>query len=136
MARGTDVTDFKRVYRTAVADEFPDQLNIGLLRQSSLRYGENPNQPAAMYSFAGTDLSELTNVRLAKGGKGGVSATNSMDVTRGMHLVGFFPDPAVAVMKHALPSGFARQHAGNTLDDIYVKARDADSRSAFGSIVV
>jgi len=39
-------------------------------------------------------------------------------------------------MKHLIPSGFATQHKDNSLDDIYRKARDADARSAFGSIVV
>jgi len=39
-------------------------------------------------------------------------------------------------MKHLIPSGFATQFEGNSLFEIYRKARDADARSAFGSIVV
>lgn len=136
MKRGTDVTDMKRTYRTPVEGEFPEKLALDLELETGLRYGENPNQPAAAYRFKGTGLAELTNIRLVKSGKGGLSATNFMDVTRAMDILKFFEASSVAVMKHLVPSGFATQFEGNSLDDIYRKARDADARSAFGSIVV
>ena len=136
MSRGTDVTDMKRIYRTVVEEDFPYQLTIELTRESGLRYGENPNQPAAMYRLGGTNLAALTNIRLAKSGKGGLSATNFMDVTRAMDILKYFEDPAVAVMKHLVPSGFSRQYNENSLDNIYERARDTDARSAFGSVVV
>ena len=118
-------------YDTAVKANLPQELEIKFQRQSDLRYGENPNQPAAQYAFA-----DVIDIRLAKTGKDGVSATNYMDVARGMDVLKFFNVPAVSVMKHLLPSGFARQHKGNSLDKIYTNARDADARSAFGSVVV
>lgn len=136
MVLGTDVTDMKRKYRTVVEGDFPDQLIIELTKESGLRYGENPNQPAAMYRLKGTNLAALTDIRLAKSGKGGLSATNFMDVTRALEVLKFFDPPAVSVMKHLVPSGFARQYQGNGLDNIYERARDTDARSAFGSIVV
>lgn len=136
MAKGTDVTDMKRTYRTSTQGEFPDNLNLSMKKESNLRYGENPNQPAAVYRLEGTSLAELTDIRLVKSGKGGLSATNLMDVTRALDVLKFFQSPSVAVMKHLIPSGFATQFEGNSLDDIYLKARDADTRSAFGSIVV
>lgn len=136
MGRGTDVTDMKRTYRKPVEGEFPEELTIILSKESDLRYGENPNQPAAAYRFKGMSLAELTNIRLAKSGKGGLSATNFMDVTRALNILKYFDAPSVAVMKHLVPSGFATQWGGNSLEDIYVKARDADTRSAFGSVVV
>ena len=86
MTRGTDVTDMKRTYRTAVKGEFPKYLRVRLKKESDLRYGENPNQPAAMYSLrrgfvrdiidkvkGRKNLAELTNIRLAKSGKEGLS---------------------------------------------------------------
>jgi phosphoribosylaminoimidazolecarboxamide formyltransferase/IMP cyclohydrolase len=136
MARGTDVTHMKRTYRTPTEGEFPDRLSLNLMNESSLRYGENPNQPAALYRFEGLALPKFTNLRLAKSGKGGLSATNLMDVTRALEVLKFFNAPSVAVMKHLVPSGFATQFGGDGLDDIYRKARDADARSAFGSVVV
>jgi phosphoribosylaminoimidazolecarboxamide formyltransferase/IMP cyclohydrolase len=134
--RGTDISDMKRTYRTPLEGEFPDQLTIRLQKEFNLRYGENPHQPAAVYRLAGTSLPQLTNIRLAKSGKGGLSATNLLDVCRALGVLKFFRLPAVAVMKHASPSGFARQHGGNSLADIYRLAREADARSAFGSVVV
>ena len=110
---GTDVSDFKRTYRTARENEFPEELTIELQREASLRYGENPNQPAAVYRLKGTSLAELTNIRMAKSGKGGLSATNFMDVTRAMDILKYFDMPAVAVMKHLIPSRSARQHESN-----------------------
>jgi len=136
MARGTDVSDMKRTYRTAISGDFSDKLNIGLRKEADLRYGENPVQPAAIYRFQGSDLAEFTNIKLVKSGKGGLSATNFMDVTRAMDILKYFQVPSVAVMKHLVPSGFATQNGIVSLDHLYRKARDADARSAFGSIVV
>jgi len=136
MKRGTDVTEMKRTYRTAVKGGFPEELILLLKKEYDLRYGENPNQPAGAYKFKGTGMAELTNIQLVKSGKGGLSATNLMDVTRALDVLKFFKSPAVVVMKHVVPSGFAAQLQGNSLDQIYRNARDADARSAFGSIVV
>jgi phosphoribosylaminoimidazolecarboxamide formyltransferase/IMP cyclohydrolase len=134
--RGTDVTDMKRTYRTPKVGEFPQELLLSLQKEFDLRYGENPNQLGAAYRFQGSSLAEFTDIRLAKSGKGGLSATNFLDVTRALGILKFFQKPAVAVMKHASPSGFARQHGGNSLEEIYKLARDVDARSAFGSVVV
>jgi len=125
MPRGTDVTDMKRSYRTAVESEFPDSLVLDLSKESSLRYGENPNQPAAMYRLEGTSLAEFTNIHLAKSGKGGLSATNFMDVTRALEILKFFGAPSVAVMKHLVPSGFATQYNRTSLEEIYIQARES-----------
>ena len=104
--------------------------------ESMLRYGENPNQFAAVYGYTASNMPALTNIRLAKSGKGGLSATNLMDIARGMDLLKFFPAPSVTVMKHLIPSGFATEFEGNSLAEIYVNAREADRRSALGSVVV
>jgi len=134
--RGTDVSGMKRNYRTPLGAEFPDRLEIVLDKEHDLRYGENPNQPAAVYRLAGHSLAEATGIRLVKSGKGGLSATNLLDVCGALEILKFFEQPAVAVMKHASPSGFARQHGDNALADIYQLARDVDARSAYGSVVV
>lgn len=134
--RGTDVTELKRMYRTVKEGEFPDELILSLQKEYDLRYGENPNQPAALYRIKGTSLPEFTNIRMAKSGKGGLSATNMMDVTRAIEILKFFNKPSVAVMKHTIPSGFATQYEDNSMEEIYISARDADARSAFGSVVV
>lgn len=137
MVRGTDCTDAVKMYRTPVQEEFPDELTFTLQRESALRYGENPNQPAALYRFKGISIAELTNIRSTKSGKGGISAINMMDVTRAMEVLKFFLEvPAFAVMKHTIPAGFSAGYAGWSLCEQYAKTRDVDRRSAFGSIVV
>ena len=140
MSRGTDVTDIKRNYRTKVEKDFPDNLIIEIEKESELRYGENPNQPAAMFRLKlrapEKNLAKITNIRLLKSGKGGLSATNYMDIASALNILKYFEVPAVAVMKHLVPSGFARQFNGSTLEEIYRRARDTDTRSSFGSVVV
>jgi phosphoribosylaminoimidazolecarboxamide formyltransferase/IMP cyclohydrolase len=141
MSRGTDVTHMRRTYRTATKEKLPDKLTFELAKKIDLRYGENPNQPAAVYRLSG--IPEFTNMRVVKSGKQGLSATNMMDVVRALNILKYFDDPsvaimsnAVAVMKHTIPSGFSTQFNNNSLDNIYLKARDTDARSAFGSVVV
>ena len=90
MVQGTDVTDMKRKYRTANEGEFSETFNLELVKESELRYGENPNQPGAVYSLKGINLSKLTDIHLLKSGKGGLSATNFMDVTRALSILKYF----------------------------------------------
>ena len=131
-----DITDLKKIYRTGNVGNFPDELNLSFKKVEDLRYGENPNQPGALYEIRGVSLAELTNLTLVKSGKGGPSATNVLDVTRALEILKFFSKPAVSVMKHLVPSGFSVQNNDESLCEIYKNARDADARSAFGSVVV
>lgn len=133
---GKYVNDLKKIYRTANIGAFPDELTLNLEKEFDLRYGENPNQPGAVYKLKGSTIAGLTGIKLLKSGKGGISATNILDVARALEILKFFDKPSAAVMKHLIPSGFATQYNKNELVDIYKNARDADARSAFGSVVV
>jgi phosphoribosylaminoimidazolecarboxamide formyltransferase/IMP cyclohydrolase len=136
MTRGTDVSDMKRSYRTATEVHLPESLTICLTKEADLKYGENPMQAAGVFKFSGSNLADLTNIRLAKSGKGGISATNFMDVARAMDGLKYFPKPSVAVMKHLIFSGFATQNGTTSLDNLYRSAKYTDARSAYGSVVV
>jgi phosphoribosylaminoimidazolecarboxamide formyltransferase/IMP cyclohydrolase len=134
-------TDLKKIYATATADKLPDRINIQLVKETDLRYGENPNQAGAIYrTEEPNNYANQLKIELLKSGKEGLSATNVMDVTRAADILKFFEKPSAAIMKHAIPSGFATQAAeGETekkLVELYKDARDADARSAFGSVVV
>jgi len=131
-----DVKDIRKMYSEMNKGDFPEKMILEMDKETDLRYGENPNQPGAIYTLTGTTLSELTNLQLLKSGKQGVSATNEMDVTRAMDILKFFDKPSVAVMKHLIPSGFATKFENDELFETYKKARDTDARSAFGSVVV
>jgi phosphoribosylaminoimidazolecarboxamide formyltransferase/IMP cyclohydrolase len=146
MSRGTDISQFKRVYRQRNVGEFPDELSITLRKESDLKYGENPNQQAALYTvdtIAGqqasriAELTEIRSVRSDGRGKGGLSLTNLMDVARGMDTLKYFDVPACAIMKHNVISGFARQNVPEqSLAEVYRLARDSDRRSNFGGTVL
>jgi len=132
----------RKRYRTAVEEGFPDEIRIRIggderlyRKAMSLRYGENPHQPAAFYSPAEGPLT-VGGLRLLKTGKSGLSMTNVQDVDNAMRIVGYFGEPACAVMKHVNPSGAAvRNGPGEPLREVYRKARDCDALAAYGSVV-
>ena len=132
----------RRRYRTAVEEGFPDEISVKIgnderlyRKAMSLRYGENPHQPAAFYSPAEGPLT-VGGLKLLKTGKSGLSMTNVQDVDNAMRIVGFFGEAACAVMKHVNPSGAAvRNKPSEPLREVYKKARDCDALAAFGSVV-
>lgn len=100
----------------------------GSLKQT-LRYGENPHQEAALY----VDGSNRPGVAIAKQVQGKeLSYNNLNDTDAAFELVSEFDEPAVAIIKHANPSGVAI--ADNILD-AYGKALQCDPVSAFGGII-
>ncbi|ABD56959.1 bifunctional phosphoribosylaminoimidazolecarboxamide formyltransferase/IMP cyclohydrolase [Jannaschia sp. CCS1] len=109
----------------------PHRAFAGSLAQE-MRYGENPHQKAAFY----LDGSSRPGVATAQQHQGkALSYNNINDTDAAFELVSeFAPDdgPAVAIIKHANPSGVAR---GNSLAEAYKAAFDCDRTSAFGGIV-
>ncbi|OAN75197.1 bifunctional phosphoribosylaminoimidazolecarboxamide formyltransferase/IMP cyclohydrolase [Jannaschia sp. EhC01] len=109
----------------------PHRAFAGALAQE-MRYGENPHQKAAFYR----DGSSRPGVATAQQHQGkALSYNNINDTDAAFELVAeFAPEdgPAVAIIKHANPSGVAR---GATLVDAYRAAFDCDRTSAFGGIV-
>src|SRR5467141_2362993 len=142
--------EIRRIYRTAREEDLPTSLKLTLGdkvfeyskvqwkvegRMRGLRYGTNPDQKGALYR---TKLSGggIGNVDWVKWGKDGPSATNVEDGSHGLRIVGYFSGPAVAVMKHLNPSGVSVGRRDEALSSVYVRARDADPRAAFGSVVL
>ncbi|MDD4317498.1 MAG: hypothetical protein PHV75_03180 [Victivallaceae bacterium] len=104
------------------------------IKVCDLRYGTNPHQPAAFYRPAGR-VTPIGEMKILKDGKSGLSQTNLEDISYALNIVKFFHRPACAVMKHVNPSGAAISCIGESLHDVYVKARDCDARAAFGSVI-
>ena len=142
--------EIRRIYRTALKEDFPQVLRLELGgkvfeyskvhwtiggENRGLRYGTNPHQKAALYK-AEQSKGGIGNVEWVKWGKDGPSATNIEDGSHGLRIVRYFDEPAVAVMKHLNPSGVSAGRKGETLSSAYTRARDADPRAAFGSVVV
>ncbi len=98
--------------------------------KQTLRYGENPHQPAVWYqsSAAGWAIAQQLQ------GKE-LSYNNLLDLEAARRVIAEFPpsDGAAAVIiKHTNPCGVA---LADTLVDAYHQAFQADSISAFGGIV-
>lgn len=145
MTDPVDITAFKRRYRTRNEGEFPQRLVLVLEKDWDLRYGENPNQHGAIYTLVEAqgnavkmaELVELKDVRTDGEGKGGLSLTNTMDITRAMDSLKWFSDPAFVIMKHNIVSGFSKQtRADQRSVDLFRLARDADLLSNFGGTLV
>ena len=129
-------------YDAAVSSWFADELAkdgdtapprrrafAGTLRQP-LRYGENPHQRAAFY-VGGEQRYGVATAEQVQGRE--LSYINILDADAAFELVAEFKgEPAVAIIKHATPSGVA---VGKTFKDAYLRALRCDPVSRFGGII-
>jgi phosphoribosylaminoimidazolecarboxamide formyltransferase/IMP cyclohydrolase len=108
----------------------PPNINLSLVRQASLRYGENPHQRAALYR---PQFHPPIGVVAAKQHHGKqLSFNNYLDLNAAWALIREFEETACAIIKHNNPCGAA---LGGTNLDAYQRALACDPVSAFGSIV-
>ncbi len=112
-------------------DELPINYNVSGKKLQTLRYGENPHQPAAWYSLGDKKTGWAKATKLQ--GKE-LSYNNLVDLEAARRIIAEFPatEPAAAVLKHTNPCGVS---VGNSLAQAYEQAFNADSISAFGGIV-
>ena len=124
-------------YLTANTGNFEDKIVLNgreFVKVNDLRYGTNPHQPAAFYRPV-EDQGAIMDMETLKNGKSGLSQTNLEDISGALNIVKFFDRPACAVMKHVNPSGAAVALPGESVKQVYIKARDCDARAAFGSVI-
>ena len=163
------MADLKKMYKTIMDDNFPDEMSIrfgeqtlmyrkrawkipdektGELIEKGLRYGENPDQQAALYELANGNLA-LGDCKFIEPGNGLVSAiaeqdmlqagkhpgkTNLTDLDNALNILKYLSDrPAAAIMKHNNPCGVAY---GKTVGEAYDRANMADRIAAFGGCLV
>jgi len=153
-------------YKTINKDNFPPKMEIsfsetdGSRRQTlsydrveweidgekrGLRYGENPDQEAALYRLTAGNL-QLGDVVALEAGRPLASAvqllqsgkhpgkTNLTDADAGLNILRYFADkPCAVIIKHNNPCGVA---VGSTVFEAYHKAYFADRVAAFGGCVV
>ncbi len=159
------MSELKKMYKTIMADDFPHEMtisfgdqklvykkriwkipdeNTGELIEKGLRYGENPDQQAALYELVNSNLllacsefidpenslvSSITEEDMIQAGKH-PGKTNLTDLDNALNILKFLMDrPAAAIMKHNNPSGVAY---GRDVADAYNKANMADRIAAFG----
>lgn len=115
------------------ADQFPAAMTISLQRAQSLRYGENPDQPAAFYVEDGAPADSLAGMRQLHGKE--LSFNNILDVEASVMAVSAWSDAAqdaCVIIKHTTPCGVA---VGDSPEHAYERALECDPVSAFGGIV-
>ena len=106
---------------------FPDFLGATWERKNTLRYGENPHQPAALYVSGTGGLAEAEQLH----GKE-MSYNNYTDTDAALRAAYDHAGPAVAIIKHANPCGIA---TGADVAEAHRKAHACDPLSAFGGVI-
>ena len=156
--------NLKDMYKNINKDSFPEFMDISFRGEAGkqtlcyekvqwdiggerlgLRYGENPDQPAAMYKLINGNLSIggvetvlngkylASDVELLQSGKH-PGKINITDVDNGLNILRHFHDtPCSVIIKHNNPSGVAK---GDTLVDAFHKSLMADRIAAFGGAVI
>ncbi|MBG0791377.1 MAG: IMP cyclohydrolase [Desulfovibrionaceae bacterium] len=158
------MSDLKKMYHTLQQDPFPADMKLTLGDQElvfkkrtweidgetkGLRYGENPDQPAALYELAEGQL-EVGGVKFIGAGQGLVSAlteehmlqagkhpgkTNLTDVDNALNILQYLSaKPAALILKHNNPCGAAWTEDG--VAEAFRLAFEADRIAAFGGAVV
>lgn len=157
------MSDLKKMYSTMSSDPFPEKMEIAFYTKEErqalfyekvqweidgemkgLRYGENPDQPAAFYKLVNGNLilAEvqtlesgqylLSDAQLLQSGKH-PGKINITDIDAALNILRYFTDQAAAVIiKHNNPCGVA---LGSSLEEAYQKAFLADRLAAFGGAV-
>ncbi|MBQ7584819.1 MAG: IMP cyclohydrolase [Desulfovibrionaceae bacterium] len=156
--------NLKAMYSKVVHDDFPETVTIMLGEtklvyekrtwkiggeQKGLRYGENPDQPAALYqlregevSVGGINfrkpenalVSALTEGEMIQAGKH-PGKTNLTDVDNGANILQYLTErPCAVIIKHNNPCGCAWSQ--ESLGDALEKAFWGDRIAAFGGAVV
>lgn len=134
-ARALEAFQMTAQYDRAIATYFaeitdaPQPLTLWATPHQTLRYGENPHQPATWYQTAAQGWTTATQLQ----GKE-LSYNNLVDLEAARRLIADFAEdePTAAVLKHTNPCGVA---IAPTLALAYERAFNADNVSAFGGIV-
>ena len=108
--------------------EWPEEFVLAGRLQGSLRYGENPHLPGALYQSGRPSGFAAARVLQGKA----LSYNNYADADTAWRLAADFEEPAAVVGKHQTPCAAA---LGESIEAAYQRAHDADPVSIFGGIV-
>ncbi len=160
------MNDLKKMYHSILKDPFPREMHITIGDQEliykkktwvleeeekGLRYGENPDQPAALYELSQGSLelggvlfrrpshnygllSSLGEAHMLQAGKH-PGKINLTDVDNGINILQYLTrKPACVILKHNNPCGAAWSDI--SISDALKKAYFSDRIAAFGGTVV
>ena len=115
------------------SDPYPPTITIALEKVETLRYGENPHQPAARYQRPASVMPDGPFASTAPPLQGKtLSFNNVLDASAADALGRALRGPGVAIVKHTNPCGAAERP---TLLEAWHAALEADPVSAFGGVV-
>ncbi len=119
---------FSQLDGRSAQGELPEKLDMVYSKTSSLRYGENPHQRAALYTrHNGHPRFQFEQLH----GKE-ISFNNMMDIDATIDILREFEKPAACVVKHTNPCGVAEdKNPAFALES----AIECDAMSAFGGIL-
>ncbi|MEU6505509.1 MULTISPECIES: bifunctional phosphoribosylaminoimidazolecarboxamide formyltransferase/IMP cyclohydrolase [unclassified Streptomyces] len=118
---------FASSYAPVDESQFPDFLGATFERENTLRYGENPHQPAALYVDGSGGLAAAEQLH----GKE-MSYNNYTDTDAARRAAYDHDEPCVAIIKHANPCGIA---VGSDVAEAHRKAHACDPVSAYGGVI-
>ncbi len=110
-------------------DGFPEWIAGAWQKVGTLRYGENSHQPAALYAYPAGPAG-ITQAEQLHGKE--MSYNNYTDSDAAYRAAYDFNEPAVAIIKHANPSGIA---VGADVAQAHARAHACDPVSAFGGVI-
>lgn len=162
------MSDLKKMYSTILGDSFPSDMTIsfgdqqlvykkktwriqqedGSIDERGVRYGENPDQEAALYELVNGNLT-LGDCKFIEPGNGLVSSIkvedmlqvgkhpgkiNLTDIDNGLNIIKYLmAKPAAVILKHNNPCGAAWD---NDLPTAFNRALRCDRIAAFGGAVI
>jgi phosphoribosylaminoimidazolecarboxamide formyltransferase/IMP cyclohydrolase len=106
-----------------------ERLVLPLVMDKALRYGENPDQPAGLYSIGLSD-GWWARGRQIQGKE--MSFNNYADADAAWKLVSDLPPGSAVVVKHMNACGAA---TGESIHEAFTKAWAGDPQAAFGGVV-
>ncbi len=108
-----------------------DVLQLKLIKKLQMRYGENPHQQAAFYTYSNdNNTGSISGAEQLQGKE--LSYNNIADTDAAIECVKQFKEPACVIVKHANPCGAAE---GDSIYESYERAYSTDNESAFGGII-
>ena len=115
------------------SDPYPPTLSVGLEKVETLRYGENPHQPAARYRRPGPDgeIGPFASGDPPLQGKA-LSHNNVLDASAAAAVARQLRGPACVIVKHTNACGAAERAS---LLEAWEAALAGDPVSAFGGVV-
>lgn len=116
--------------KAGVDEPFPECFLLLGEKKQELRYGENAQQRAALYSCFGNTEPGIGHAVQLSGLQ--LSYNNTLDLDAALELVREFDEPAATIIQHTNPCGLG---VGTNICDAYVKAYEGDTMASYGGIV-